>query len=70
MGGFEGARLLRRTTGDESEFVSLTIFDNPDAVRAVSRPNIETAVVADETREILVRFDDHVGRDEMAFETS
>ena len=50
--------------------MSLTIFDNPDAVRAFARPNIETAVVADETREILVRFDDHVGHDEMAFETS
>ena len=70
VAGFKGARLLLRTTGDETEFVSLTILDDPDAFRAFAGPNIETAVVADESREILLRFDDHVGHDEMAFGTS
>jgi len=70
VAGFEGARLLRRTTGDETEFVSLTFFDNLDAVRAFAGPDYETAVVADEAREVLVRFDDHVGHYGTAFETS
>jgi heme-degrading monooxygenase HmoA len=67
--GFEGARLLRRTTGDETEFVSLTFFDDLDAIRAFAGPDYETAVVADEARDVLVRFDDHVGHYETAFET-
>jgi heme-degrading monooxygenase HmoA len=71
VAGFQGAPLLRRTTGDETEFVSLTFFDDLDAVRAFAGGDYETAVVADEeAREVLVRFDDHVGHDETALETS
>jgi heme-degrading monooxygenase HmoA len=70
VAGFEGARLLRRTHGDETEFVSLTFFDDLDAVRAFAGPDYETAVVADEAREVLVRFDDHVGHYDTDLETS
>jgi heme-degrading monooxygenase HmoA len=70
VAGFGGARLPRRTTGDETEFVSLTFFDDLDAVRAFAGSDYETAVVADQAREVLVRFDDHVGHDETALETS
>jgi heme-degrading monooxygenase HmoA len=70
VAGFAGTRLLRRTTGDETEFVSLTFFDDLDAVRAFAGPDYETAVVADEAREVLIRFDDHVGHYETAVETS
>ena len=60
--GFESARLLRRTTGDETEFVSLMCFDDLDAVRTLAGPDYETAGVAeDEARLVLARFDDHVG---------
>jgi hypothetical protein len=70
VAGFQGARLRRRTTGDATEFVSLTFFDDPDAVRAVAGPDDQTAVVADQAREVLVRFDDHVGHDEPAVEAA
>lgn len=70
VAGFEDARLLRRTTGDETEFVSLTFFDDLDAVPAFAGPDHEAAVVADDAREVLVRLDDHVGHYETAFETS
>jgi heme-degrading monooxygenase HmoA len=70
VAGFQGARLLRRTTGDETEFVSLTFFDDLDAVRAFAGPDYQTAVMADEAREVLVRFDDQVGHDETALEAS
>ena len=70
VAGFKGARLLRRTTGDETEFVSLTFFDDLDAVRAFAGPDYETAVVTDDAREVLTRFDDHVSHYETAFETS
>jgi heme-degrading monooxygenase HmoA len=70
VAGFEGARLLRRTSEDETEFMSLTMFDDLDAVRAFAGPDYETAVVADEAREVLSRFDNQVGHYETAFETS
>jgi heme-degrading monooxygenase HmoA len=60
LAGFRGARLLRRTDGAETEFVSLTYFDDLDAVRRFAGDDHETAVVADEAREVLVRFDDRV----------
>ena len=58
--GFRGARLLRRTVGDETEFVSLTSFDDLDAIRRFAGHDHETAVVAEGAREVLVRFDDRV----------
>lgn len=58
--GFRGARLLRRTVGDETEFVSLAFFEDLDAIRGFAGDDHETAVVAAEAREVLVRFDDRV----------
>ena len=58
--GFRGARLLRRRLGEETEFVSLTLFDDLDAVRGFAGPDYETAVVAEEARKVLTRFDERV----------
>jgi heme-degrading monooxygenase HmoA len=64
--GFRGARLLRRTVGDETEFVSLTFFDDLDAIRRFAGDDHEEAVVASEARQVLVRFDDRVRHYESA----
>jgi heme-degrading monooxygenase HmoA len=64
--GFRGARLLRRTVAEETEFVSLTLFDDLEAVRSFAGPDYETAVVAREAREVLIRFDERVGHYETA----
>jgi heme-degrading monooxygenase HmoA len=53
--GFRGARLLRRTIGEETEFVSLTFFDDLDAIRSFAGSGYETAVVAGEARKVLLR---------------
>jgi heme-degrading monooxygenase HmoA len=66
--GFRGARLLRRTVGEETEFVSLTFFDDLDAVRGFTGTDHETAVVAAEAREVLIRHDEHVAHYETAFQ--
>lgn len=63
------ARLLRRTVVDETEFVSLTFFDDLDAIRSFAGRDYETAVVADQAREVLIRFDERVRHFETAFET-
>jgi heme-degrading monooxygenase HmoA len=60
LSGFRGARLLRRTAGDETEFVSLTFWDDVDAIRSFAGDDYETAVVADVARQVLIRFDDRV----------
>jgi heme-degrading monooxygenase HmoA len=60
VAGFRGASLLRRTVADETEFVSLTYFDDVDAIRAFAGTDYEVAVVAAEARRVLVRFDDRV----------
>jgi heme-degrading monooxygenase HmoA len=66
--GFRGARLLRRTLGEETEFVSLTRFDDLDAIRSFAGPDHEAAVVAGEAREVLIRFDEQVCHYETVFE--
>ena len=66
--GFRGARLLRRRVGEETEFVSLTLFDDLDAVRGFAGPDYETAVVAGEARKVLTRFDERVAHYETALD--
>jgi heme-degrading monooxygenase HmoA len=58
--GFRGARLLRPTVGAETEFVSLAFFAGLDAVRSFAGSDYETAVVAEEARKALIRFDERV----------
>jgi heme-degrading monooxygenase HmoA len=58
--GFQGARLLRRSVGEETEFVSLTFFDDLDAIRGFAGPDYEKAVVAADARKVLIRFDERV----------
>ena len=69
VSGFVGARLLRRQVGDEVEFVSLTFFDDLDAVRAFAGATYETAVVAEPAHKILSRFDETVAHYETSFAT-
>jgi heme-degrading monooxygenase HmoA len=56
--GYRGAQLLRREAGEEVEFVTLTLFDSLDAVRAFAGEDYELAVVPPEARKLLARFDE------------
>jgi heme-degrading monooxygenase HmoA len=55
--GFYGAWLLRRAAGPEVEFVTLTLFESWDAVRAFAGDDFEAAVVPPAARVLLSRFD-------------
>jgi heme-degrading monooxygenase HmoA len=57
IAGYRGATLLRRDLDDEVEFVTLTLFDSLDAVRAFAGEDHEVAVVPPAARELLSRFD-------------
>jgi len=55
--GFRTIQLLRRTAGDEIEFVTIMEFDSLDAVRVFAGEDYEAAVVPPEARALLTRFD-------------
>jgi antibiotic biosynthesis monooxygenase (ABM) superfamily enzyme len=55
--GFRGIQLLRRTAGDEVEFVTIMRFDSLDAVREFAGEDYEAAVVPDKARAVLAHFD-------------
>jgi heme-degrading monooxygenase HmoA len=57
MQGFAGSYLLRRAAGGEVEFVTLILWDSLEDVRAVTGPEYETAVIPEERRPYLKRFD-------------
>jgi heme-degrading monooxygenase HmoA len=55
--GFRGSYLLRRPVGGEVEFVTIMLWDSIDAIRAVTGPDYETAVIPEERRKYLSRHD-------------
>lgn len=55
--GYRGSYLLRRAVGAEVEFVTVLLWDSLDAVKAVAGENYETAVVPEERRQHLSRYD-------------
>ena len=56
--GHRGAYLLRRDAGEEVEFVTITLFDSIDAVRAFAGDDVEAAVVPPAARALLSHFDE------------
>ena len=57
-GGLRGAYLLRREAGGEVEFVTLTVFETLDDVRAFAGEDYERAVVPPPARKLLSRWDE------------
>ena len=55
--GYRGAWLLRREVPEGAEFVTMTIFESLDAVRRFAGEDPEAAVVPEEARKLLARFD-------------
>ena len=55
--GYRGAHVLKREGGEEVEFVTLLWFDSIEAVRAFAGEDHEIAVVPENARKLLIRFD-------------
>ena len=68
VGGFRGARLLRRPDGDEVMFTSIVYFSSMDDVRAFAGADPEQAVIEDAARRSLTRWDDRVTHHEVTVE--
>lgn len=56
--GYRGSYLLRRELGTEVEFITILLFDSIGAIRAASgHPDYETAIIPEERRKYLSRYD-------------
>lgn len=55
--GYMGSYLLRRNAGDEIEFITIMLWDSIESIRAVAGPDYETAVVPEERRKYLARYE-------------
>ena len=56
--GARGAYVLRSADDDEVEFVTVTLWNSLDAVRAFAGDDYEVAVVPPAARQLLSRFDE------------
>jgi heme-degrading monooxygenase HmoA len=64
--GYRGAYLLRRKLENEVEFITILLWDSIDAIRAVAGDDYETAVVPEERRKYLSRYDAKAAHYEVA----
>lgn len=55
--GYKGSYLLRRNLGTEVEFITIILWESLDAVRAVAGPDYEKAVIPEQRRKHLARYD-------------
>ena len=55
--GYKGSYLLRRNTGSEVEFITIMLWESIDAIRAVAGADYETAVIPEQRRKYLSRYD-------------
>jgi heme-degrading monooxygenase HmoA len=55
--GYKGMKLLRRIDGDETEFITIMYFESLDAVKQFAGENYDVAVVPENARRLLLRYD-------------
>ena len=68
LAGYEGATLLERPDGNDVEILVITWWRSLDDIRAFAGDDTERAVVADEARALLERFDPEVRHFTVALE--
>lgn len=64
--GYCGSCLLRRTQDAEIEFITIMFWDSIEAIRAVAGPDYEAAVVLEQRRQHLTRWDQRCSHYEVA----
>ena len=64
--GYRGSYLLRRPLGSEVEFITVILWESIDAIKAVAGQDYETAVIPEERRQHLSRYDARAAHYEVA----
>ena len=55
--GFKGSYLMRRSAGEEVEFITIILWESIDAIRALTGPDYETSIIPEERRKYLAHHD-------------
>ena len=66
--GHRGAYLLRRATGERTEFLAVTLWESIEAIQAFAGADAEQAVVEPQARAVLADFDDAARHYEVAYD--
>jgi heme-degrading monooxygenase HmoA len=66
VNGYKGSYLLRREIGAEIEFITIMLWESIEAIRAVAGADYETAVIPEERRRYLARYDARAAHYEVA----
>jgi len=64
--GYQGSYLLRRIAGAEVEFITVILWKSVEAIRAAAGPDYETAIIPEERRRFLSRWDAKAAHYEVA----
>jgi heme-degrading monooxygenase HmoA len=64
--GYKGSYLLRREIGAEVEFITIMLWESIEAIGAVAGADYETAVIPEERRRYLARYDARAAHYEVA----
>ncbi len=57
IAGYRGAYLLRRDAGAEVEFITVTLWESMEAIRAFAGTEHDTAVIPEPAAKLLARYD-------------
>jgi antibiotic biosynthesis monooxygenase (ABM) superfamily enzyme len=55
--GYRGGIVLRRTLGDEIEFITIMVWESLDALRAVAGAHYEVAIIPEDRLQYLSHYD-------------
>jgi heme-degrading monooxygenase HmoA len=67
VAGYKGSCLLRRNLPDgDVEFITMILWESIDSIKAVAGPDYEVAVIPEERRQYLSRFDARASHFEVA----
>ena len=58
INGFQSIQLLKRKTGNETEFITIMKFETIESVKEFAGEDYERAVVPDKARQLLKHFDE------------
>lgn len=65
--GNRGTLLLQRPSGDETEFVAVTLWESRDVIQTFAGDDISKAHVEPQARAVLSSFDEHAEHYEVEF---